>query len=375
VRIAAAACLVASGLMAGGFATTSAVADPAPQSDGDAGKSANDSPGGGDRDHPKATDGAGTGKSDPPNSQQNRPRAGHQPDRTKSADSKPDSTKPRDADGMPRTVRDGKSEEGQPSVRPDNQPAKEGQGAADDPEGQGGTDKDAPVDPTATPQPSAVPEQPIDEDVPDCGDDGGNDKCGVPRPPWWPWPLPWDPDWHNGSDEQPGSGSGIGSSGTRPPSGRPGPPPAMQVPPHVGVQPDPGAVSAVPDVGVAAAALPLAPITLPVIVAPPLAGGAGPHAAPRISVPHAPHTSAGAPAARQEPPPAAVGHNGTPPPAPYRAGYSDYLRSAGISQVLVLAAPGVAGMLILTGAGGLVGYRQARAGHTVRTGGTARFVN
>ena len=46
-----------------------------------------------------------------------------------------------------------------------------------------------------------------------------------------------------------------------------------------------------------------------------------------------------------------------------------------MSQVAALAAPGLAGMLVLTGAGGLLGYRQAKAGHAVRTGGTARFVN
>jgi hypothetical protein len=51
------------------------------------------------------------------------------------------------------------------------------------------------------------------------------------------------------------------------------------------------------------------------------------------------------------------------------------LRSAGLSQVAALAVPGVAGMLVLTGAGGLVGYRQAKAGHAVHTTGTARFVN
>ena len=46
-----------------------------------------------------------------------------------------------------------------------------------------------------------------------------------------------------------------------------------------------------------------------------------------------------------------------------------------MSQVAALAVPGVAGILVLTGAGGFVGYRQAKAGHAVRTGRTARFVN
>ncbi len=39
-----------------------------------------------------------------------------------------------------------------------------------------------------------------------------------------------------------------------------------------------------------------------------------------------------------------------------------------------VAVPGVMGLLALTGAGGLLGYRQARAGRTVRAGGSARFV-
>jgi hypothetical protein len=56
-------------------------------------------------------------------------------------------------------------------------------------------------------------------------------------------------------------------------------------------------------------------------------------------------------------------------------GYGEYLRSAGISQIAVLALPGVAGILVLTGAGGLLGYRQAKAGHAVRTGRVARFTN
>jgi len=46
-----------------------------------------------------------------------------------------------------------------------------------------------------------------------------------------------------------------------------------------------------------------------------------------------------------------------------------------MSQLVALAAPGLAGMLVLTGAGGLMGYRQAKAGHALRTGGGARFVN
>ncbi len=64
-------------------------------------------------------------------------------------------------------------------------------------------------------------------------------------------------------------------------------------------------------------------------------------------------------------------------PAPnssYRIGYTEYLRTAGLPQVAALAVPGLVGIMVLTGAGGLVGYRQAKAGHAVRVGGTARFM-
>ena len=81
------------------------------------------------------------------------------------------------------------------------------------------------------------------------------------------------------------------------------------------------------------------------------------------------------PPAGREPLPANVGSNVAVPATSYRIGYTEYLRSAGLSQVAALAVPGLAGMLVLTGAGGLVGYRQAKAGHAIHTSGTARFVN
>jgi hypothetical protein len=80
------------------------------------------------------------------------------------------------------------------------------------------------------------------------------------------------------------------------------------------------------------------------------------------------------PPAGREPLPANVGSNVAVPASSYRIGYPDYLRSAGLSQVAALAVPGIAGILVLTGAGGLVGYRQAKAGHAVHPS-IARFVN
>jgi hypothetical protein len=71
--------------------------------------------------------------------------------------------------------------------------------------------------------------------------------------------------------------------------------------------------------------------------------------------------------------PQASGHDRGVIPATYRVGYDEYLRTAGTSQIAAVAVSGTVGIMALTGAGGLVGYRQARAGHTVRAN-VARFV-
>ena len=154
----------------------------------------------------------------------------------------------------------------------------------------------------------------------------------------------------------------------------------MQLPPEA-----PTVVSAVPGLAVAAGQLPLAPITLPVIVAPVIVapavapgvggGGGGPAAPANPALPRPPRAVAADPPAGRDPLPANAGSNAVVPASSYRVGYSEYLRTAGISQVAALAVPGVAGILVLTGAGGLVGYRQAKAGLAVRTGRAARFVN
>ena len=133
--------------------------------------------------------------------------------------------------------------------------------------------------------------------------------------------------------------------------------------------------------GAVAAAVPggpAAPIALPVIVAPPIglgggAGGAGPAGTPPGPPPGAPRAVTAEPPGRV-PPPANVGSKIPVPASSYRTGYTEFLRTAGLAQVAALAMAGIAGMLVLTSAGGLVGYRQAKAGHAVRAGGTARFM-
>ncbi len=153
----------------------------------------------------------------------------------------------------------------------------------------------------------------------------------------------------------------------------------MQLPPELAPPAtklvEPSVMDVAPAVGVAAADLPIAPITLPVVVAPAagLGDGGGLPATPPL--PDTPLGVSAEPPAGREPLPANVGSNVVLPATSYRIGYTQYLRSAGLSEVAALAVPGVAGMLVLTGAGGLVGYRQAKAGHAVHTSGTARFVN
>lgn len=58
----------------------------------------------------------------------------------------------------------------------------------------------------------------------------------------------------------------------------------------------------------------------------------------------------------------------------FRPGYPDYLRAAGLSEVAAVAVPGFAGIITLTAAGGLVGYRQARSTASAPAR-AARFVN
>ena len=117
-----------------------------------------------------------------------------------------------------------------------------------------------------------------------------------------------------------------------------------------------------------------APIVLPVIVAPPigLGGGAGGAGSP-VTPLGPPRAVTAESLAGRVPPPVNVGSN-VAPASSYRIGYTEYLRTAGLPQVAALAMPGIAGILVLTGAGGLVGYRQAKAGNAVRAGGTARFI-
>ncbi len=80
-----------------------------------------------------------------------------------------------------------------------------------------------------------------------------------------------------------------------------------------------------------------------------------------------------APAVIPPPPPPASSSDVEELTNSYRMGYTEYLRAAGTWKVAAVALPGVTGMMVMVGAGGLLGYRQARAAQTVRSSGTARF--
>lgn len=57
-----------------------------------------------------------------------------------------------------------------------------------------------------------------------------------------------------------------------------------------------------------------------------------------------------------------------------RRGYTDYLRRPGLPQLAGAALPGVAGILLMTFAGGVIGHRQASAGRMIRASGAARYL-
>jgi hypothetical protein len=115
------------------------------------------------------------------------------------------------------------------------------------------------------------------------------------------------------------------------------------------------------------------PVIPPVAVAPPPAVG---RPGSQVHVPNS--IVAGAPPRMREPAPTPA-----PPPATAavpvevpatRLGYQRYLRTAKVTDMAVVALPGVAGLVLMTVTGTVIGHRQARAGHMLRHTGTARFM-
>lgn len=328
VRIATATCLVASGLLAGGAGAALALADSTLD--------------GGD-------EGTGQTRDD-----------GTRPDPQREDK---DTTRTADEGGRDRHTEDDPGDDrGDKDGEPASAPTKT-------------------VEPTEieTPEPTETrtpePTRTQDPEPPGGCEEKNDDDCEPGgRWPWWPWPAP-DP---GPPGDAPETGGG-GVVAIQPPAGRPDPPPQMLLPPELRPPAEPaepaGPVAAVPGAAVPGPGLPLSPIAAPVIAAPPVGvggGSAGPATAP---LPRAPRVAQAEPPAARQPPPATELGNASGPAPPYRVGYTDHLRTAGMSQLVALAAPGLTGILVLTGAGSLVGYRQAKAGHAVRTGAAARFVN
>jgi hypothetical protein len=112
--------------------------------------------------------------------------------------------------------------------------------------------------------------------------------------------------------------------------------------------------------------LPLPP--LPDVVPPAPSGGGGVPAAP----PAAPSTPQLTEPSAQAPQPTTPAISAIP--ETFRIGYADYLRVANTTDLLFAVLPGLAGMVLLTAAGGAVGARQARAARTLPSPQIARFL-
>jgi hypothetical protein len=57
----------------------------------------------------------------------------------------------------------------------------------------------------------------------------------------------------------------------------------------------------------------------------------------------------------------------------YRQGFPQYLRTARVGELAVVALPGIAGLLAITASGGMIGFRQANSGRYLRSD-AARFL-
>lgn len=124
----------------------------------------------------------------------------------------------------------------------------------------------------------------------------------------------------------------------------------------------------------AAPAVPVAPVVpVPVVVPVVPAVPAPVPSAPPVGAPPAAPSAPSVPAPRSEPP--AVQPISVPPvPESFRIGYADYLRTASTSDLLFAVLPGLGAMVLMTAAGGLVGFRQARAAQTLPSPQIARFL-
>jgi hypothetical protein len=196
-------------------------------------------------------------------------------------------------------------------------------------------------------------EQPPVEQPPDDNPGQCERSCPDPGPVPGPNPNP--------------TGNGNGGGYQPPQLQQPGEPGGTVAPKVVGTAA--GTAVAVVPVAVVPPVIPL-PLMLQ-LVWPPVPGaadgGVAPSVLPPESAPGGASHGAGQPLpAPREPWPADTGRTAGMQ-ASFRAGYSEFLRAAEVSQMAAVALPGFAGMLLLTAGGGFIGYRQAKAGHVVHT--------
>ncbi len=119
-------------------------------------------------------------------------------------------------------------------------------------------------------------------------------------------------------------------------------------------------------------AAPIAPPPAPVVAPPGPVVSVPLPAAPPVAAPPAAPNAPVLPVPSE--PPAAQPHSVPALPDSFRLGYADYLRTASTSDLLFAVLPGLAGMLLMTAAGGAVGVRQARAAQTLPSPQIARFL-
>jgi hypothetical protein len=138
-------------------------------------------------------------------------------------------------------------------------------------------------------------------------------------------------------------------------------------------------IRAEPPASAAVGVAPAPVVVPPVIAAPLVAPVAPPEGLP--SVP-GPAPAAPMPPVISQPPAGQPGIQPLPTvavnvpgvPETFRVGYPDVLRTADLEALIIATVPGVSGMVALTAAGAMLGYRQARAAQAVRATAIARFM-
>lgn len=343
MRVAAATCLVASGLFVGSACGAVAFAGP-DESDGAGGT------GGSGDSTSDASSGAtepGAGSAD--GAHLRRPGEHPQP--------------PRVTVGNGRGNTAPKAGAGAATGNPSKQPETTGSGLSGTP-GPSAGEPQTSADPGNPGGPSDIddPDDPDDPDNPDDPDDC--DQQGKHCLPWW-WPKP-------GATKSGNGNGGLGSAAPQPPTVKPIRPPVMQLP-----TPTRNGVPALPAIVAPPPVLPAIELPAP----PAVAGGSGgssgtlpPSALPPSALPPSePPVRVVSPPPPPRPPVQVVDRAVVP--ASYRAGYGDYLRTADTPHVVAVAVPGVTGMMLLTAAGGIIGYRQARSALTVSSRRSARFTS